>query len=212
MERKTEHYYSPFPDAKLKVFSVSESFRKHLYVFKTATGMFSSKKIDLGTKILINYITIPKDPSVLLDLGCGYGPIGIVLAYQSPNSTVYMTDINRRAIWCAKENIKLNIQKDRKRVIAVAGSYFEPFEHKSVKFDGIYINPPWREGRKEFMKICEEIPSYIKPNGVFQFVVKRKMGAEFMFEYLKKQFPSETVEILCKKSGYWVFSVKFTEK
>ena len=179
MERKEQHYFTPSPDSKLKIHTVAESLRRHMYVFKTVTGIFSFKKVDLGTMIFIEHLTVPSDESLLLDLGCGFGIIGIVLAYESPNSQVYLTDINKRAIWCAKENIKYNIQDYKGRVFALSGNYFEPVKSKNIKFDGIYTNPPLRQGRKEFLKICNEVRNYLKPNEFFQFVIKKKNGGVF---------------------------------
>lgn len=210
MAQNNSHYYTKFPDVKLKIYTVSESLRRHLYIFKTTPGVFSFKKIDLGTKVFIEHMTIPKQrPSVLLDLGCGYGPIGIVLGYEAPQSTVYLIDINRRALWCARENIKLNLSDRKKQIIALSGDYFEPIKNKSSKFDGIYTNPPLRQGRKEFLELCKEIPNYLNPAGFFQFVVRKKMGAPFILRHLTDTFPNQKIDILCKRSGYWVFNINF---
>ena len=205
MDNNKNHYYSKFPNVNIKIHTISESLRRHLYIFKTITGVFSFNKLDLGTKVFIDHMYIPKESSILLDLGCGYGPIGIVLAYESPLSSVYLLDINKRAIWCAKENIKLNLSIERKNVITLSGDYFAPIEKKNFKFDGIYMNPPLRQGRKDFLKILSDIPSYLKKKGSFQFVIKKKMGAAFILKYFKEIYPCEKVEILCKRSGYWVF-------
>ena len=139
MDNNNQHYFDEFPDVRVKIHTISESLRRHLYIFKTITGVFSFSKIDLGTKVLIEHMIISKDPSVFLDLGCGYGPIGIVLSYESPDSVVYLIDINKRAIWCTKENIKINVKNNKKNVLALQGNYFEPIKKKNIKFDGIYI-------------------------------------------------------------------------
>ncbi|MFX1529926.1 MAG: class I SAM-dependent methyltransferase [Promethearchaeota archaeon] len=205
MENNKQHYYSEFPDVKVKIHTISESLRKHLYIFKTSTGVFSFRKIDLGTKILIENIVIPEIPSVLLDLGCGYGPIGIVLGYEAPQSLVYLIDINKHAIWCAKENIKINLNIEKKRIRTLQGNYFEPIKKKNIKFDGIYMNPPMRQGRKDFLKLIEDIPNYLKSKGSFQFVIKKKMGAPHILNYIRKNYPNNKIEVICKRSGYWVF-------
>ena len=205
MENNKNHYYSQFPDVNVKIHTISESLRKHLFIFKTITGVFSFKKLDLGTKVFIEHMYIPKGPSVLLDLGCGYGVIGIVLGYESPQSSVYLIDINKRAIWCAKENIKLNLISQDKNIIAISGNYFEPIINRNIKLDGIYMNPPLRQGRKDFLKLLYDLPKYLKPNGSFQFVIKKKMGAPYILKYIQDSFPDSKVDIVCKRSGYWVF-------
>jgi 16S rRNA (guanine1207-N2)-methyltransferase len=205
MEDKKSHYYSKFPDVDVKIYTISESLRRHLYIFKTITGVFSFNKIDLGTKVLIEHMYIPKEKSRFLDLGCGYGPIGIVLGYESPESSVYLIDINKRAVWCAKENIKLNLPDQTKSVIALSGDLFEPFKNKVLKFNGIYMNPPLRQGRKIFLRLLDDVQFYLEQNGSFQFVIRKKMGAPFILKYLEDSFPDKNVEILCKRSGYWVF-------
>jgi len=201
-----EHYFSESPDVNLKIHTVSESLRRHLFIFKTVTGTFSFKKMDLGTKILIENLIIPDEPSFLLDLGCGYGPIGIVLGYESPESTIYMVDINKRAIWSAKQNIKLNISDYKKRVFAINGDYFEPIKAKNLKFDGIYMNPPMRQGKQQFLDLFDQINLYLKDTGFFQFIIKRKMGAESISKSVKELFPENRIDVICKRSGYWVFN------
>ena len=205
MTNKKQHYYTQFPDVNVKINTIAESLRRHLYIFKTTTGVFSFNKIDLGTKVLIENMIIPKGANFLLDLGCGYGPIGIVLGYESSKSIVYLIDINKRAIWCARENIKINLPNNRKNVIALSGSYFEPIKNKNLKFDGIYMNPPLRQGRKQFLQLIHKIPKYLTNNGSFQFVIKKKMGAQYILDFLNDSFPNEKIDILCKRSGYWVF-------
>jgi 16S rRNA (guanine1207-N2)-methyltransferase len=205
MNQNRNHYYNEFPDVSVKIYTISESMRGHLYIFKTITGVFSYNKLDLGTKVLIENMYIPKISGDFLDLGCGYGPIGIVIGYESPNSAVYLIDINKRAIWCCRENIKINLPNQTKNVIALSGDYFEPIRKKNLKFDGIFMNPPLRQGRKSFLRLLNEIPLYLKPNSSFQFVIRKKMGAPYILKYFKSTFRDKKIDILCKRSGYWVF-------
>ena len=207
MDKKNQHYSTQSPDVRVKVHSVPESLKHHLYLFKTITGVFSFKKVDLGTKVFIEHMKIPEGTCELLDLGCGYGPIGLVLAYLSPQSTIYLTDINKRALWCARENLKYNLSERSGKILVLEGSYFKPFANKSVKFNGIYMNPPLWSGRREFFTLCEDLPRYLKPKGLFQFVIKKKMGAEYVHTYLKKHLSElyEIIEVTFKRSGYWIF-------
>ncbi len=202
-----EHYFSEYPDVNLKIHTVSESLRRHLYIFKTVSGIFSFKKLDLGSRVLIENMRIPQKPSVLLDLGCGYGAIGIILAYESPKSTVYLIDINKRAVWCAKENIKINLSDHKKRVFTIAGNYFEALNIKDIKFDAIYMNPPLRMGKTSFLNLCGKVSDYLKEEGFFEFVIRKKMGAQSIFDSLNKMEFKKKIEIICKRSGYWIFHI-----
>lgn len=204
MDGKNQHYSTQLPDAKVKFYTIPVSLKKHLYVFKTLPGVFSFKKLDLGTRVLVENMILPEDSKNLLDLACGYGVIGIVLAYLSPQSDVYLVDINKRAIWCAKENIKNNLRDWTSKIVALSGNYFHPIKNKNLKFEGIYMNPPLRKGRKEFLNLLEEVPNYLVKGGFFQFVIKRKMGSEFILNYLREK--NKTIDIVCKRSGYWVLN------
>jgi 16S rRNA (guanine1207-N2)-methyltransferase len=206
MEKKDQHYYTVFPDTKFKVQTIPVSLRKHLYIFKATPGVFSFKKLDLGTKILIENMVFPKKQENFLDLGCGYGPIGIVIAYELPQTNVYFIDTNKRAVWCARENAKINLPDQLKRVKLLYGNYFEHFKDKIIKFDGIYMNPPMRKGREDFLKIFLDIPNFLNNEGYFQFVIKRKMGAEFILNYLRQRDSKDIIDVICKRSGYWIFN------
>jgi 16S rRNA (guanine1207-N2)-methyltransferase len=209
MEKKNQHYSSENPDVKVKVFTVPVSLHRHLFLFKTVTGVFSYKKLDLGTKVFIEHMTLPKNKDCLLDLGCGYGPIGIVLARLMPQSSVYLIDTNKRALWCTRENIKYNLPERSGKVSVVHGSYFKPIQNKNIKFNAIYTNPPLRNGRKEFLSLCRDIPSFLKRNGQFQFVIKKKMGANYIFNYLTQNLSDlyGNIEVTFKRSGFWIFSL-----
>jgi len=87
----------------------------------------------------------------------------------------------------------------------LTGNYFEPMKNRNLKFNQIYMNPPLRQGRKDFLKLFGEITTYLKPKGSFQFVIKKKMGAPYILEFLKTNFPNNHIDIICKRSGYWVF-------
>ncbi|MBN1214027.1 MAG: class I SAM-dependent methyltransferase [Candidatus Lokiarchaeota archaeon] len=208
MVKEEHHYYSKYPDSQLKVFTISESLRRHLFLFKTTTGIFSFRKIDLGTKILIENMTIPEKKSILLDLGCGYGPIGIVLGYYSHDSEIYFIDSNKRAIWCTKENVKLNLPELKNNMHIFSGDYFESLKNKDIKFDIIYMNPPLRKGKKEFFEIFDVLPFYLKKGGLFEFVIRKKMGAPHVYKYLLDKFKNK-IKVKCKRSGFWIFQYSF---
>src|SRR5690625_2160457 len=104
----TDHYYSESPHSELHKKTWNFELNKNRYTFTSGTGVFSKDKIDFGTELLLQTFHPPPIQGNYLDLGCGYGPIGIVLASQERNRHVVMVDINERAIGFSKENIKLN--------------------------------------------------------------------------------------------------------
>ena len=101
-----EHYYSEDPKSALDLKKISQRISGKEFEFYTASGIFSKKKIDMGTLVLAESIALGKNSKVL-DVGCGIGILGIVAA-KLFNANVVMTDINKRAVMLAKMNVKLN--------------------------------------------------------------------------------------------------------
>ena len=104
----TEHYYSENPQSESKPMSWKYCLRGRDYQFVSDVGVFSKREVDFGTRLLIETFEEPNVSGDFLDLGCGYGPIGIALADHFPNRIVYMVDINERAVKLAKQNAETN--------------------------------------------------------------------------------------------------------
>ena len=100
---KEDHYYTKQPKSQPRLGLVSTYLRGNYFQFQTSSSVFSKERIDLGTRLLIESMILPKAGKIL-DLGCGYGPIGIVAAVLNPDLHIVMVDINERAVWLAKEN------------------------------------------------------------------------------------------------------------
>ena len=162
-----EHYFSEKPDSDVKLNKFKVFLRNHTYQFVTSSGVFSPKKIDKGTLFLIENMEIPNE-GIILDLGTGYGPIGIVAADMCSKCQVHMIDINERAIWLAKENIRLN-NINNARVVKS-----DLFEKIQDKYDLIISNLPYTTGIKNIEKINELIPSYLHQTGQYQIVVPKQ--------------------------------------
>uniref|UniRef100_A0A7C2Z8P5 Class I SAM-dependent methyltransferase n=1 Tax=Ignisphaera aggregans TaxID=334771 RepID=A0A7C2Z8P5_9CREN len=191
-----EHYYK---ESKRKsVYSLISDFIRGVSVeLEVAPGLFSYKEVDEGTKLLLENAVIPEDGTVL-DLGCGYGVIGIVIAKLNPKLEVYMVDINKNAVDLAKRNVIRN-RLDPNRVKVLHGNLYEPV--KDITFNAIYSNPPFAAGMDIVEKIILDAPQHLRP-GAFLQIVARK-GAEKVYKLMMQAFGS--VEKIAAKKGYKVF-------
>lgn len=196
----SDHYFSEHPRSQFKLIKIRIYARGISINLFSAPGIFSFKKLDFGTKVLIDNMII-KDKKKVLDLGTGYGVVGITYAILSPSSKVYMTDINERAIEIAKMNVnKLNL----KNCVVLKSNLFESI--KGHRFDIIITNPPLTAGLKVCYTIIEESYHHLNDNGVFQFVARHKKGGRRLMEKTINIF--DNCSILAKSGGYWVYLAK----
>lgn len=196
----TTHYFSEKPETKPKYGIIRVYLRGRYFEFLTSSGVFSPKRIDLGTRLLIESMVLPEE-GCILDLGCGYGPVGIVAATLKPKLQVYMVDINERAIKLARENAKRNLTENVK---VMQGFLYEPV--KKLKFDAILCNPPISAGMKTIKKIINEAPAHLKKNGMLEIVVRSKIGGKTIKEFMEKTFGN--VKVHARQSGYRVLISK----
>lgn len=196
----TEHYFTKQPQSKIKKKTITATIKGIQIKLTTATGIFSKQKIDLGTKILIENLQI-KDNTKILDLGCGYGIVGIALAKLHPSTTILMTDINERATKIAKENsTQNNITADIR-----TGDGYETVANET--FDYILLNPPQTAGRELCFKLIEQAPLHLNKEGVFYIVARHNKGGKVLEHKMKDVF--ENVETVARESGFRVYkSVK----
>jgi len=199
-KKKFEHYYTVEPTSKLKVKVTKLVLRNgHEYLFKTPSGVYSYGRIDKATKILLDHMVVHGES--LLDLGCGYGVIGIVAKKEYPRMKVFMSDINKRAVEFAKINAKdNNVDVDIRW-----GDLYEPW--KDMRFDMIVCNPPIVAGKRVWMKIIEDAPEYLNDRGSLQMVAYHNKGGKRIKGYMEKVFGN--VEDIWKEGGIRIYrSVK----
>lgn len=186
------HYFTN-EDLKSEEKEIKVNVRGKNYTFITDNGVFSKKGLDFGTRTLLE--TLPDIKGDILDLGCGWGPIGITLA---DNASVDMVDINERSVFLARKNAKIN---NKKVNIFVSNIY----EKINKKYDYIITNPPIRVGKDILYKFLFEAKNYLKDNGELWLVIHKDQGAKSMYKKLNEEY--ETI-IANKNKGFYIICAK----
>ena len=162
-------------------------------------GVFGSRGIDLGTSVLLREAPPPPQGGDLLDLGCGYGPIAIVLARRAPGAQVWAVDVNERALALARANA----QTAGAANVKVCPPEGVPGE---VRFEAIYSNPPVRVGKAPLHGLLLQWLPRLKPSGAAYLVVQRNLGSDSLAKWLAEQ--GFAVTRLKSKKGYRILEVK----
>ena len=200
MHKKDEsqnHYFTAHPKSKIKLGIIRTYLRGRPFEFVTASGVFSKKRVDLGTRVLIEFMVLP-EKGYVLDVGCGYGAVGIAAAVINPNLRVIMVDVNERAVWLAKQNIEINNVSNAE---VKRGHLYGPV--KNLTFNCVLSNPPVSAGIETVKAIVVEAPKHMTDKALFQMVVKSKIGGKRLCTLLEEAFGN--AEILRRKSGYRIF-------
>lgn len=195
-KKSSNHYFEEHPKSKLKLGIIHTNFRGIPFEFLTASGVFSKKRVDLGTRVLIESMILPESGYVL-DIGCGYGAVGIVAATFNSNLYVVMVDVNSRAVWLAKKNVEINHVRNAE---VRHGNLYEPV--KGLTFSCILSNPPVSAGMKTLKAVISGASKCLAFGGLFQIVVKSKIGREQLKLFFEEAFGN--FKILARKSGYRV--------
>jgi len=167
--------------------------------FYTDNGVFSKEKFDYGSRLLLENLPIKEIRGNILDLGCGYGAIGIYLAKQT-NSQVDMVDINERAINLTKENIRLNKINNAKVFVSDIYSSVEK------RYNYIITNPPIRAGKDIVRKFLIEAKNYLIENGELWFVMRKDHGVKSMLKELETTYKIEIIE---REKGFYIIKCIF---
>lgn len=192
-----DHYYSNQPGAAHDRRVLEATLRGKVFRFTSDAGVFSKTGIDYGSRVLIEAIDIAENAHVL-DVGCGYGPMGLSAAYLATKGHVTMVDVNERAVQLAKENAKLN---GISNVTILESDLFSAVKGKM--FDVILTNPPIRAGKSTVHTIFEEAVEHLHKGGTLWIVIQKKQGAPSAKAKLEELF--DTVEEVTKDKGYRIF-------
>jgi 16S rRNA (guanine1207-N2)-methyltransferase len=191
-----DHYFVAEPKSKERFGLVRTALCGRNFEFLTASSVFSKRRIDLGTRLLIESMILPK-AGCILDIGCGYGAVGIVAAALNPKLRVIMTDVNVRAVRLTRKNLPLNkIFNAEVRY----GHFYEPVE--DLKFECILSNPPVSAGMETVKAIVAQAPKVMANNATFQMVIRSKIGAKALPALFNETFGN--CSILDRESGFRV--------
>lgn len=195
----SNHYYSEKQDdLKSNPNSYTFNFRNNKLIFTSDIGVFSKKYIDFGSYTLIDAFTPDMSKKTLLDVGCGYGPIGITLGKLYPYLNIKMIDINERAVSLAKKNIE---QNKAQNVEVLKSNIYENINEEE-KYDYILTNPPIRAGKKVIYEIYDGALKHLNENGQLWVVIQKKQGAPSTISHLEDKFGN--CEVVCKEKGYFI--------
>jgi 16S rRNA (guanine1207-N2)-methyltransferase len=195
-----EHYWTAQPTSNPQENEITATLRGRTFRFLTGAGVFSAERVDPGSRQLIKAVAL-KDGDTVLDLGCGYGPVGIALAPLTPHGKVYLVDPNERAADMAKRNLGLNdITNAEVRVGAGCAPVVD------IRFDVIATNPPIRLGNAVLRGLMAESRECLAPDGVFYLVARTQQGARSLARMMQ-EIVGPTAEIE-KGSGYRVYAAR----
>lgn len=192
----TNHYYNSNLETKSNQQKMTFTLLGLNLTFYTDHGVFSKGTIDYGTRVLIDSYVYKPQHRHILDLGCGYGPIGISLAKKFSNLQVDLVDVNLRAIALAKLNILEN------NVLNANVYESNIYERITQKYDCILTNPPIRAGKKVVHEILENSIDYLNEHGEIYVVIQKKQGAPSAQKKLLEVFGN--CEVVTKDRGYYV--------
>lgn len=192
-----DHYYTNQPSTAHDRKSWDTQLRGHKFSFISDAGVFAKGGVDYGSRVLIEAIDIPETAQVL-DVGCGYGPIGLTAAKLAPRGHVTMIDVNQRAVELAKENAANNKVAN---VTIVESDLFAALEEQ--QFDVILTNPPIRAGKEVVHAIFEGACERLRKGGSLWIVIQKKQGAPSAKQKLESLFGQ--VEEVTKDKGYRVY-------
>jgi 16S rRNA (guanine1207-N2)-methyltransferase len=196
------HYYTPDPASEHDIKLIQATLRGLSLRFFTDSGVFSKDGVDYGTQALIAAMRIPAGAAVL-DMGCGYGPLGIAAALLNPTGSVTFADINARALDLAAKNCAANGVTGARFVLSDG---FGALERDKDKFDCILLNPPIRAGKEVVFRLYRGAAAHVKPSGSLWVVIQKKQGAPSTAKELALLFSA--VHIRDRDKGYYVFEAE----
>lgn len=189
-----DQYYTAEPSSQSRPVTCAFPYRGYGLNFMTDAGVFSRGELDQGTRLLLD--ALPELNGDVLDLGCGWGAIGVALGKCNPDAHITMADVNRRALDLARNNAGSN---------GVTAKCVESDGMSALmdcRFRTVVTNPPIRAGKQVIYQMFADIAKVLEDEGEMYLVIRKQQGAESCMKYLKTLYGS--VEKLDKSAGFWV--------
>jgi 16S rRNA G1207 methylase RsmC len=190
-----EHYFSQTPETKFIPKEIRAVLAGQEVTVETAGGIFSPDHVDQGTAVLLAHLDRAPAGGNILDIGCGWGPIALALALQSPRATIWAIDVNERSLDLTGRNAaKLGL----KNIKVLRPEEVPP----NTKFTGIWSNPPIRVGKAELHSILTTWIPRLNPDAEAHLVVQKNLGADSLHRWLMAELPEDfsTIRIDTAKS------------
>ena len=194
--RSSDHYFVAEPKSEQRFGLVRTALCGKDFEFLTASSVFSKRRVDPGTRLLIESMVLPKTGCVL-DIGCGYGAVGIAAAALNPKLSVVMSDVNMRAVRLTRKNVELN---NIPNADVRYGFLYEPVE--DLVFNCVLSNPPVSAGMEMVKAIVKEAPKIMADKATLQMVIRSKIGAKVLPSLFNETF--RNCVVLARESGFRV--------
>jgi 16S rRNA (guanine1207-N2)-methyltransferase len=179
-----EHYFSENPGSALKLRTIQTTIAGRDVELQTANGVFSPEHIDAGTRVLLSSVSAPPPGGNLLDLGCGWGPIALTLAAESPHATVWAVDVNERSLDLTRRNADV---MGLTNINAVQPSDVPA----DISFMTMWSNPPIRVGKNELHAMLQLWLPRLESGADAWMVVQKNLGSDSLHRWLELSFPHE---------------------
>ena len=193
----TEHYYTENPASAHDERTVAVRLWDRALSFTTDAGVFSKDGLDRGTQVLLE--ALPPLSGRVLDLGCGWGAVGVSLGARYPSLEIVMTDVNARAAALSRRNAEANGVSAQ----VVQG---DGFEAVSGAFDAIVTNPPIRAGKAVIYGLFERARDFLRPGGALYIVIRKQQGAPSALKFLRERYGE--AEVIEREAGFWVIRAR----
>lgn len=196
-----EHYFSADPSAPAKLTEVEIEVGGQVLKLSASSGTFSSERLDPGTRVLLGLWELFPTDGIVLDLGCGWGPIGLSIAKLQPATEVIGVDVNQRSVELANANAKGN-------GLANFSACLDKDLDANLEIDHIWSNPPIRIGKENLHDLLRNYLSRLKPTGDAYLVVQKQLGAESLQRWIAQQWPEREVTKVENSKGFRVIRIR----